>query len=122
MKIEVLEKSAASWNGTLYARYPGECPEITVIKISIPPNTVLPWHTHPLPSSTYVISGTMTLEDRFSGEKRVIKAGDVVLDSMNEAHRGFTGEDACVVVNTYSGTPGTPLSIPEPGEDPEFGE
>jgi hypothetical protein len=30
----------------------------TTIKVTIAPHTVLPWHTHPVPNSVYVLSGT----------------------------------------------------------------
>ena len=39
---EVLLKSTSSWDGTAYIRYPDGAPELTTLKITIPPRTELP--------------------------------------------------------------------------------
>ena len=40
--VETLLKAGASWDGTSYERYPDAAPELTVLKITIPPRTALP--------------------------------------------------------------------------------
>ncbi|RZU29666.1 FtsX-like permease family protein [Edaphobacter modestus] len=40
--------------------HPTGQPQLTTIKVTIPPRTALPWHTHPFTNSAYVLSGTIT--------------------------------------------------------------
>jgi quercetin dioxygenase-like cupin family protein len=43
-----LAKSDRSWDGSTMPSYPKETPEISVLKITIPPHTELPLHKHPI--------------------------------------------------------------------------
>lgn len=113
---EVLIKSDTAWNGQRYEKYPNARPELTVLRITIPANTPLPWHTHPMPNATYILSGSLTVEDRSSGRKRLMKAGEAFTEQVGSEHRGVTGDEPCVVIVTYSGTPGLPTSVPASGE------
>lgn len=49
---ELLQTSEA-WNGTPYTAYPAGKPQLTVMKMTIPPHTSLPWHSHPMPNMAY---------------------------------------------------------------------
>jgi quercetin dioxygenase-like cupin family protein len=120
VKAEVLVKSSQSWNGTPYQRYPDGQPEITVLRLTIPRHTTLPWHTHPMPNASYVVSGQLTVEDRASGKKHVVKAGEAFNEQVGTEHRGMTDDEPCTVIVTYSGTQGMPISIPAPGEKHEY--
>lgn len=108
---EVLLKSASSWDGTSYIRYPDGAPELTTLKITIPPRTNLPWHTHPMPNVAYVLSGELTVEQREGGQSKAIKAGDVLPEMVNIDHRGRTGDSPVVLIVFYAGTKGMPLSV-----------
>ena len=115
-KAEVLVSSDAAWNGKPYESYPAGRPQLTVVRISIPAHTTLPWHTHPIPNAGYVVSGHLTVEDRVSGRKRTIKAGDALNEQVGAEHRGSTDDEPCVIVVTYSGASGVPTSMPAAGE------
>jgi quercetin dioxygenase-like cupin family protein len=119
-KAEVLGKSSQSWNGQPYERYPDGQPELTVLRLTIPAHTTLPWHTHPMPNAAYILSGHLTVEDRASGKKHVVKAGEAFNEQVGTEHRGSTDDEPCVVVVTYAGTPGMPLSVPAAGEKHEY--
>ena len=80
--------------------------ELTVLHLTIPAHTTLPWHKHPMPNAAYILSGHMTVEDRATGKKRVIKAGEALTEQIGTEHRGITDEEPCSVVVTYAGTPG----------------
>ncbi|MFP3541729.1 cupin, partial [Pseudomonas sp. SIMBA_044] len=41
IQVEQLLKTGQSWDSTPYAAYPAGQPEITVLKITIPPHTAL---------------------------------------------------------------------------------
>jgi quercetin dioxygenase-like cupin family protein len=117
---EVLLQADHSWNGVPYTHYPKGRPELTMLKLTIPAHSVLPWHTHPFPNAGYVLSGTLTVHDRVSGKTRVFHQGEAFAETVNDVHRGETGDEPVVLLVTYSGTPGTPTSIPVKGQQKEY--
>jgi quercetin dioxygenase-like cupin family protein len=88
--------------------------------MTIAPHTALPWHTHPFPNSVYVLSGTLTLQDQASGKTLVVHTGQAVGESVDDIHRGESGDEPTVLLITYAGTPGVPTSIPAKGEKAEY--
>ena len=119
-KREILLQTTQSWNGKPYTHYPTGQPELTTIKLTIAPHTVLPWHTHPIPNVVYVLSGTLTLHDKDSGKTKVVHAGEAVGESVDDTHRGESGDTPTVLLITYAGTHGVPTSVPAKGEKPEY--
>ena len=117
---EDLLVTTQSWNGKPYTHYPTGQPQLTMIKVTIPPHTALPWHTHPFPNSAYVLSGTITLYDRDSGKTLVMHQGQAFGESVDTVHRGESGDETVVLLVTYAGTPGIPTSIPTKGEKEEY--
>jgi len=117
---DILVQADGSWNGKAYTHYPTGQPELTMLKVTIPANTALPWHTHPFPNAVYVLSGTLTLEDRDSGKSKVFHRGDAFAESVDDVHRGVAWDEPTVLLITYAGTPGVPTSIPVKGEKPEY--
>jgi len=69
-KIEsvTLLKTTKSWDGTTYPAYPATQPEISVLKIAVPPNSALSWHKHPIINAAYVEKVKFRLK-----EKRMVK-------------------------------------------------
>jgi quercetin dioxygenase-like cupin family protein len=117
---EIVLETTKSWNGKPYTHYPTGQPQLTTIKLTLAPHTALPWHTHPFPNSVYVLSGTLTLEDRDSGKTLVVHQGQAVGESVDDVHRGESGDEPTVLLITYAGTPGVPTSVPAKGEKPEY--
>jgi quercetin dioxygenase-like cupin family protein len=117
---EILLQTTQSWNGKPYTHYPTGQPQLTTIKLTIAPNTALPWHTHPFPNVVYVLSGTLTLHDKASGKTQVVHQGQAVGESVDDVHRGESGDEGAVLIITYAGTPGVPTSIPAEGEKAEY--
>lgn len=108
--VETLIKTGSSWDGATYQAYPAGPPELTVLKISIAPNTALPWHTHPMPNATYVVSGELLVEKQEGGATKRLVAGDVLPEMVQASHRGVTGAAGVVLIVFYAGTKGMPLS------------
>jgi quercetin dioxygenase-like cupin family protein len=117
---EVLLQAGQSWNGKPYTQYPKGRPELTMLKVTLAPHTVLPWHTHPFPNAGYVLSGTLTLHDKASGKTRVVHQGEAFAESVDDVHRGEAGDEPAVLLITYAGIPGVPTSIPAKGEQKEY--
>jgi quercetin dioxygenase-like cupin family protein len=108
-QIETLTKTTSSWDETPLKSYPSGQPEITVLKITIPPHTALKWHTHPMPNAGYILSGEITLEKK-DGTKKHFVAGQAVTETVDIVHRGVTGDQPVTLIVFYAGTPGLPLS------------
>jgi quercetin dioxygenase-like cupin family protein len=117
---ELLLQTTQSWNGKPYTHYPTGQPQLTTIKLTIAPHTALPWHTHPFPNVVYVLSGTLTLHDKASGKTQVVHQGQAVGESVDDIHRGESGDEPTILLITYVGTPGVPTSIPAKGEKAEY--
>lgn len=111
---EVLVQSYRAWNGAVYPAYPATRPQLTVVRMTVPAYSTLPWHLHAAPNAGYVLAGSLTLEDRRSGQTRTFVSGEAFTEEMGLAHRGVTGDGACTVILTYAGTPDMPTSTPAP--------
>lgn len=109
VQAETLLKSSESWDGTPYQSYPLGPPELTVLKITIPPHTALPWHTHPMPNAAYVVTGELVVETA-TGGKKVLKPGQTLPEMVGTVHRGISGDDAVTLIVFYAGTKGMDLA------------
>ncbi|MFP0194568.1 MULTISPECIES: cupin domain-containing protein [Pseudomonas] len=107
---KLLLESSTSWDGTPYLRYPDAAPELSVLKLRIPANTQLQWHTHPIPNAAYILSGELTIESRDDGRSQSFKQGEAVAEMVNRDHRGVTGDEPVELVVFYAGGEGIPLS------------
>ena len=112
VQTEQLLKTIHSWDGTAYETYPGSTPELTILKITIPANTTLKRHTHPMPNVAYVLSGELMVETR-SGHQTRLKPGEVLPELVNIPHRGTSGNSPVELIVFYAGAPGLPLSKPD---------
>jgi quercetin dioxygenase-like cupin family protein len=101
---EILLQTTQSWNGKPYTHYPAGQPQLTTIKLTIAPHTALPWHTHPSPNVVYVLSGSLILHDRASDKTLVVHQGQAVGESVDDVHRGESGDEPTVLLITYAGT------------------
>ena len=112
VQTKVLVKSTSAWNGRAYEKYDEGRPELTVTKVTIPAHTRLAWHSHPMPNVGYILSGHITVEDRATGRKKLFRAGEAIPEQVNAAHRGTTDDEPVVIIVTYAGTVGQPMSVP----------
>ncbi|OCA52938.1 cupin domain-containing protein [Photorhabdus namnaonensis] len=112
INVEKLLETEKSWDGVSYQGYPKGTPQLSVLKITIAPNTSLAWHEHPIPNVAYVLDGVLTAENKSNGEKRLIKAGEVLSEMVDSTHRGYTGKESATLVVFYAGQKGIPLSKP----------
>ena len=111
IEVQELLRTDASWNGAAYGAYPEGVAEPVVAKITIPAHKELTWHSHPMPSFAYVLSGEITVEDD-KGNKKHFTAGEVMPETVHTAHRGIVGDQPATFIVFYAGTKGMPLSQP----------
>lgn len=118
---EVLLETDHAWNGKPYQHYPEGKPLLTVLKITVAPHAALPWHTHAVPNAAYILSGTLTVQDRETGKTTTVHAGQALAETVDDVHRGVNESDEPVVlVVTYAGVAGVPTTTAVSGEHPEY--
>lgn len=111
--VEKLLEADKSWDGTQYPAYPTGTTQLTILKITVAPNTTLAWHEHPMPNAAYMLSGELTVEKKSDGKTRHLKAGDALPEMVDIIHRGYTGDKEAQLIVFYAGNTEQPLSIPE---------
>ena len=63
-------------------------------------------------SAAYVLSGQLVVQKRATGQRKVIRAGQALAESVNAIHRGYTTEQAAELMVFSATWVGLPLSIP----------
>ncbi len=113
IKVDVLAKSTQMWDGTELPDYPKDNPEITIIKVIIPPGKKLPMHKHPVINAGYVLSGKLTVYSK-EGNEINLEKGDSLIELVNKWHFGKNvGDEDVEIVVFYAGQVGTPITIKE---------
>lgn len=108
---KVLAKSVSSWNGSTLPAYPQGQPEVTILRISIPPGVTLPWHTHPVINSGVLISGELTVTTK-SGKVLEMKAGDPIVEVVDTWHFGQNkGAVPADIIVFYAGIEGEAITL-----------
>lgn len=111
VQIKTLLKSENQRNGDLLPKYPRSNPEITILKITIPPNTVLPPHLHPVINGVLILEGLLELTNE-DGTKQIFKKGDAFNEVVNIVHTPKAiGEKPVVCIVFYAGTKKLPTTI-----------
>ena len=90
--------------------YPPGQPELSILKIILAPHAQLEWHSHPMPSAAYIVSGELTLERQKDGKKQHFTAGRAVSETVDTFHRGMAGNEPVVLIVFYAGSPGLSLT------------
>jgi quercetin dioxygenase-like cupin family protein len=111
--VQQILQTTQSWDGSNYQSYPTGQPQLTVLRIKVPPNTALHWHHHPVISVGYVLSGELTLEKKETGERTIVHAGQALAETVQTTHRGFTTNEPVELVVFYAGQVGLPITINE---------
>lgn len=111
VQSELLLKTQQSWNGTPYPAYPAGQPELTVLRITIPPHTALDWHQHPIINVGYMLAGTLVVEEQGTGATKTLHPGDTLPELVNTLHRGTNpGDEPATILVFYAGVAGSALS------------
>jgi quercetin dioxygenase-like cupin family protein len=113
IEVQQILQTTQSWDGTDYQSYPTGQPQLTVLRIKVPPNTALHWHHHPVISVGYVLSGELTLEKKATGERTIVHPGQALAETVQTTHRGFTTNEPVELVVFYAGQVGVPITINE---------
>jgi quercetin dioxygenase-like cupin family protein len=111
IQVDVLAKSSVSWDGSRLPDYPKSAPEVTILRIKIPPGAQLPLHKHPVINAGVLLSGELTVVTEDNKILR-LKAGDSIIEVVDKWHSGKNeGSTTAEILVFYAGTVDTPISV-----------
>lgn len=109
--IEVLAKSTKMWTGDPLPAYPDGTPELSVLRITIPPNSRLPLHMHPVMNVAYVAQGSVKILTT-DGKVLSLKEQDVMIEIVDIWHEGINeGDTPTELIVFYAGVLDEPVTI-----------
>jgi len=111
IEVITLVKTTASWTGAQLPNYLNGNPEITILKIIIPPKTKLPLHKHPEINAGILLKGELTVISE-ANDTLHLKAGEPIVELVNTWHFGRNdGTEPVEIIVFYAGIKGTPITI-----------
>ena len=117
VQVEVLAKTSSSWNGDVLPEYERGQPEVTILKVIIPPKVKLPLHEHPEINAGVLLKGNLIVitEDN---DTLHLRAGDSIVEVVNTWHYGTNeGDEPAEIIVFYAGVQGKPITINETDKD-----
>ncbi|WP_406683153.1 cupin domain-containing protein [Seonamhaeicola sp. MEBiC1930] len=111
IEVVKLVETTQSWNGDLLPNYPKGKPEITVLKITIPPNTKLDKHYHTVINTGVLLKGELKVVD-IDKNILILKEGDVIVELVNKIHYGVNEKNKpAEIIVFYAGEEGLPVTV-----------
>jgi len=111
VQTDVLAKAGLSWDGNYLPNYPKGPPELTILRIKIPPGVQLPLHKHPFINAGVLLSGELTV---ITEDDRTLhlKAGESIIEVVDTWHYGKNeGDGTAEILVFYVGVLDTPITI-----------
>lgn len=109
--FEILMKTSSSWDGSPLPYYPSGAPQLTILKVVIPPGKVVAMHKHPMINAGVLLSGELIVISD-DGSKLRLSAGEAIVEVVDTWHFGRNdGVDPAVMLVFYAGVEGQQMSI-----------
>jgi len=110
-KVIKLLETTKSWNGDTLPKYLEGTPQVTILKIIIPPKTKLKMHKHPVMNAAVMLKGELmvitTKQDTLK-----IKEGNAFEEVVNTWHYGLNNSNKPVeVLVFYAGVKESPITL-----------
>ena len=116
IEVTTLAKTTASWNGAQLPKYPDGNPEITILKIVVPPKTKLSLHKYSEINAGVLLKGNLTVVSK-DNDTLNLKAGESIIELVNAWHYGENlGTEPAEIIVFYAGVEGTPITVHEEGD------
>ena len=110
---ELIAESYISWNGDSLPAYPQGKPKISIVKVTIPPNSELPHHYHPVINAGVLLKWQLTVVD-IKGNALEMKEGDPIIEVVNTVHYGVNkGDEPAEILVFYAGEEGKEIVVKE---------
>jgi len=111
VQVDVLAKTGLSWDGSHLPDYPKGTPEITILRIKIPPGVQLALHKHSVINAGILLKGQLTVVTE-DNRTLYLKAGDPIVEVVNKWHYGKNeGNETAEIILFYAGVLNTPITI-----------
>jgi len=108
---KLLVKSTSSWDGSQLPAYPQGKPEITIIRVIVPPHKKLSIHEHPVISAIVILKGQFTITTE-KNKQLTINTGDAVVEVVDQWHYGENKTNKPVeLIVFYAGVQDEPATI-----------
>jgi len=110
---ETLTRSTVSWDGAALPSYPEGTPEISILRIQIPPGVELPMHQHPVINAGVLLKGRLTVVSK-EGKILHLEAGDPIVEVVETWHYGRNeGDTPAEIIVFYAGEAGSTITVKE---------
>ncbi|CAN5458958.1 hypothetical protein BH09VER1_BH09VER1_25270 [soil metagenome] len=87
-------------------------PEVTAVRVEIPPGAETGWHKHPFPCYGYILSGELDVQLE-GGKVNHCKAGEALVEAVNLLHNGRNnGTEPVTLVMFVMGEKGQAFTVP----------
>jgi len=111
VQVDVLVKTSLSWDGSRLPDYSKGTPEVTILRIKIPPGVQLALHKHPVINAGVLLNGELTVVTE-DNRTLHLKAGESIVEVVNKWHYGKNeGNETAEILVFYAGALDTPISI-----------
>ncbi|MFG0328107.1 MAG: cupin domain-containing protein [Phycisphaerales bacterium JB037] len=91
--------------------------EVIIARVEVPPNTTIPWHSHPGEEFFYIVEGSADLL-LLDGSSRTIHAGSPGQVPFRAVHTARTGSSGARIVVFRVHPAGQPVRLPHDGATP----
>ena len=86
---------------------------VTVTQVELPAGGKLAAHKHPYPRLVQVLSGRLEIHNLDTGQTREVKAGDWMVDAVEQWHEAVAlGDQPARLMTIDHAPPGKPVTIP----------
>jgi len=110
-----LIKGSQSWNGQPLPAYRTGTPEITILRITVPPHQALPMHLHPVINAGVLLKGELTVTTD-KGQTKHLTANDALIEVSDTWHYGRNdGDTPAEILVFYAGEKGKPVTVKQTG-------
>ena len=98
--------------------YPTGSPEVTAVRVEIPPGAQTGWHKHPVPCFAYILEGELHVQID-GGETKILKAGEAYAETVDALHNGMNqGTVPVKLVMFATSASGQPYAVRPPAPEP----
>jgi quercetin dioxygenase-like cupin family protein len=110
--VQTLVRSDRAWDGARLPPLDASQPEVSVLRITVPPGVKLQRHLHPVINAGVLLQGRLRVESD-NGATLLLEPGQALIEVVNTVHRGVSlGPDPAVIVVVYVGPKGQPTTLP----------
>jgi quercetin dioxygenase-like cupin family protein len=119
--VQTVLRTTVNSTGQAIAYPTGGTPEVITLIIEMAPGEETGWHSHPVPLLGYILAGELTVY-QITGERRVVRGGEVSLESVGVVHNGVNeGATPVKMIVFVVGLKDVPFTVEAPESAPNAG-